>query len=103
MRQARQLAEDARHVEGPLVIAGDLNAPPASLVTRMLTDLGLVDAFSQAGRGYGYTFGHSLFAGWSFLRLDRILVSRHLTPVRAWVGGASGSDHRPVITDLALD
>ena len=102
MQQARQLAEDARRVDGPLIIAGDLNAPPASLVTRMLTDLGLVDAFSAAGRGYGYTFGHTLLVGRSFLRLDRILVSRHFTPVNAWVGGASGSDHRPVITDLVL-
>ena len=100
MRQGRQLAEDASRVEGPLIIAGDLNAPPASLVTRMLTDRGLSDAFSEAGRGYGYTFGHSLFIGQSFLRLDRILVSRHFLPVNAWVGGAAGSDHRPVITDL---
>jgi len=102
MRQARQLVEDSRGIAGPLVIAGDLNAPPASLVTRMLTDQGLVDAFSAAGRGYGYTFGHTLLVGRPFLRLDRILASRHLTPVRAWVGGASGSDHRPVIADLVL-
>jgi endonuclease/exonuclease/phosphatase (EEP) superfamily protein YafD len=102
LRQARQLLEDSRGITGPLVIAGDLNAPPASLVTRMLTDRGLVDAFSAAGRGYGYTFGHTLLIGRPFLRLDRILASRHLTPVRAWVGGASGSDHRPVIADLML-
>jgi endonuclease/exonuclease/phosphatase (EEP) superfamily protein YafD len=102
LRQARQLLEDSRGITGPLVIAGDLNAPPASLVTRMLTDRGLVDAFSAAGRGYGYTFGHTLLVGRPFLRLDRILASRHLTPVRAWVGGASGSDHRPVIADLVL-
>ena len=102
MRQARQLLEDSRGITGPLVIAGDLNAPPASLVTRMLTDRGLVDAFSAAGRGYGYTFGHTLLVGRPFLRLDRILASRHLTPVRAWVGGASGSDHRPVIVDMVL-
>lgn len=102
MRQARQLVEDSRGITGPLVIAGDLNAPPASLVTRMLTDQGLVDAFTAAGRGYGYTFGHTLLVGRPFLRLDRILASHHLTPVNAWVGGASGSDHRPVIVDMVL-
>jgi len=102
MRQARQLVEDSRGIAGPLVIAGDLNAPPASLVTRMLTDRGLVDAFSAGGRGYGYTFGHTLLIGRPFLRLDRILASHHLTPVRTWVGGASGSDHRPVIVDMVL-
>jgi len=102
MRQARQLVEDSRGITGPLIVAGDLNAPPASLVTRMLTDRGLVDAFSAAGRGYGYTFGHTLLVGRPFLRLDRILASRHLTPVRARVGGSSGSDHRPVIVDMVL-
>ena len=102
MRQARQLVEDSRGITGPLVIAGDLNAPPPSLVTRMLTDRGLVDAFTAAGRGYGYTFGHTLLVGRPFLRLDRILASHHLTPIRAWVGGASGSDHRPVIADMVL-
>ena len=102
MLQARQLVEDSRGIAGPLIVAGDLNAPPPSLVTRMLTDRGLVDAFSAAGRGYGYTFGHTLLVGRPFLRLDRILASRQLTPVRAWVGGASGSDHRPVIADFVL-
>jgi vancomycin resistance protein VanJ len=102
MRQARQLVEDSRGITEPLVIAGDLNAPPASLVTRMLTDQGFVDAFSAAGRGYGYTFGHTLLFGRPFLRLDRILASRDFAPVRAWVGGASGSDHRPVIADMVL-
>jgi vancomycin resistance protein VanJ len=102
MRQARQLADDSGGVSEPLIIAGDLNAPPASLVTRMLTDRGFVDAFSAAGRGYGYTFGHTLLVGRPFLRLDRILTSRQLVPVRAWVGGESGSDHRPVIADLTL-
>lgn len=102
MRQASQLVADSQEISGPLVIAGDFNAPPASLVTRMLTDRGFVDAFSAAGRGYGYTFGHTLLVGRPFLRLDRILASRHLVPVRAWAGGASGSDHRPVIADLML-
>ena len=102
MRQARQLVEDSRGITEPLIIAGDLNAPPASLVTRMLTERGFVDAFSAAGRGYGYTFGHTLLIGRPFLRLDRILASPDLVPVRAWVGGASGSDHRPVIADMVL-
>ena len=102
MSQARQLLEDSRGIREPLIIAGDLNAPPASLVTRILTDRGLVDAFSAAGRGYGYTFGHTLLIGKPFLRLDRILASRELVPVRAWVGSELGSDHRPVIADMVL-
>jgi vancomycin resistance protein VanJ len=100
--QARALADDLQHVEDPLIVGGDLNVPPSSLASRTLTGLGLVDAFAAGGRGYGYTFGHSLRLRQSFLRLDRILVSRHFTAVASHVGGASGSDHRPVIADLVL-
>lgn len=102
MVQARALADDLRHVEGPLIVGGDLNVPPPSLASRTLTGLGLVDAFAAGGRGYGYTFGHSLRLRQSFLRLDRILVSRHFTAVAAHVGAAGASDHRPVIADLLL-
>ncbi len=100
--QARALAEDARTIEGPLIVAGDLNAPPDALASRALTDAGLVDAFARSGRGYGYTFGHTLLAGRSFLRIDRILASPHFFLARAMVGGADGADHRPVIADMVL-
>lgn len=100
--QAAALANDLRDVTEPLIVAGDLNAPPQSLASRALTDLGLVDVFSAGGRGYGYTFGHTLRGGQSFLRIDRILASRHFATARAQAGGATASDHRPVIADLVL-
>lgn len=100
--QARALADDVRHVAGPLIVAGDLNAPPPALASRALADIGLVDAFATSGRGYGYTFGHTLLVGQSFLRIDRILVSRDVFLVRTTVGGADGADHRPVIADIVL-
>jgi endonuclease/exonuclease/phosphatase (EEP) superfamily protein YafD len=102
MVQARALADALRHLDGPLIVGGDLNAPPPSLASRTLTDSGLVDAFAAGGRGYGYTFGHSLRLRRSFLRLDRILVSRHFAVVASHVGSATGSDHRPVIADVVL-
>ena len=95
--QARTLAEDVRHVAGPVIVAGDLNAPPPALASRALTDAGLVDTFARSGRGYGYTFGHTLLVRQSFLRIDRILASDHFFLVRTTVGGADGADHRPVI------
>jgi endonuclease/exonuclease/phosphatase (EEP) superfamily protein YafD len=100
--QARAVAEDARHVAGPLIAAGDLNAPPPALASRALADVGLVDTFARSGRGYGYTFGHTLLVRQSFLRIDRILASEHFFLVRTTVGGAEGADHRPVIADMVL-
>ncbi len=109
--QARHLAEDlARNrVLGrdkrplPLLIAGDLNAPESSPVVQSLLALGLRDAWSSAGTGWGYTHGHSLRPYLSFLRIDHVLVSPTLGVAEVAVGGAEASEHRPVIVDLWLN
>ena len=100
LAQARALA--AAMAPGPLVLAGDLNAPDSSAVVRSLLSLGLRDAFASAGRGYGYTYGHTLRPAFSFLRIDHVLVSAEFDVVDAFAGGAAASDHRPVIADLRL-
>ncbi|MBC7731074.1 MAG: endonuclease/exonuclease/phosphatase family protein [Bacteriovorax sp.] len=86
----------------PLVLAGDLNAPEASSVIRTLLALGLRDAFSTAGRGYGYSYGQALKLGFSFLRIDHILVSPEIGVAGCFVGNGEASEHRPVIADLLL-
>ena len=100
--QARSLAKDLRSVTDPLIVAGDLNAPIQSLSCRKLLDLGLRSAFDTAGRGYGYTYGHTHRFRHSFTRIDHILGSRHFTSADCSVGEPGGSDHRPVIGDLIL-
>lgn len=102
MSQAETLAGDVRARRRPVILAGDLNASQSSLVMRALLATGLRDAFSTAGKGYGYTWGHSLLPGLSFLRIDHILVSPEIGVAECFVGGAQGSPHRPVIADLYL-
>jgi len=102
LSQSRTLAGDVAKREHPLIVAGDLNAPETSPVIRTLLDRGLRDAFSSAGRGYGYTHGHSTMLAISFLRIDHILVSPEIGVVGAFAGGKEGSEHRPVIADLLL-
>jgi endonuclease/exonuclease/phosphatase (EEP) superfamily protein YafD len=103
LAQSRKLAADvALPRRRPLILAGDLNAPETSPVIRTLLAQGLRDAFSSAGRGYGYTHGHALRLGISFLRIDHILVSPEIGVADAFAGGADGSEHRPVIADLLL-
>ncbi|MFM2065348.1 MAG: hypothetical protein RLZZ584_257 [Pseudomonadota bacterium] len=85
-----------------VILAGDLNASEASPVVQALLGAGLRDAFSAAGLGYGYTHGHSLRPGLSFLRIDHILVSADLGVASCHTGGEQGSEHRPVIADLWL-
>jgi len=102
LSQARTLARDLAGSRGPLVVAGDLNAPESSPVIGALLAVGLRDAFSSAGRGYGYTHGHSLRPRHDFLRIDHILVSPQIGVMDSFVGRSNASDHRPVIADLAL-
>jgi vancomycin resistance protein VanJ len=103
LSQSRTLAREvALRDRRPLIVAGDLNAPETSPVIRTLLDRGLRDAFSSAGRGYGYTHGHSTKLMFSFLRIDHILVSPEIGVVDAFAGGRDGSEHRPVIAELLL-
>lgn len=103
LHQAGTLAEHLRQLpDGPVILGGDLNAPESSLVVKTLLNTGLRDVWSSAGRGYGYTHGHSLLKGLSFLRIDHILVSDEIGVAAVSVGGAAASEHRPVIADLML-
>ena len=104
--QSRALADALAHElagnRRPLVLAGDLNAPESSSVIRALLALGLRDAFSTAGSGYGFSYGQALKLGFSFLRIDHILVSPEIGVAGCFVGNGEASEHRPVIADLLL-
>ncbi|HET9820292.1 MAG TPA: endonuclease/exonuclease/phosphatase family protein [Burkholderiaceae bacterium] len=99
--QARQLAAEAAGIAGPRIVAGDLNATEASPVVQALRAVGLRDAFSEAGRGWGFSYGHTMRWGLPFLRIDHILVSREFEVLSSSVGGGDASAHRPVVADLA--
>ena len=103
MEQARALAGQVQTSIRPIILAGDFNAPDHSLVVRTLQSAGVRDAFAAAGTGYGYTYGHSLRPGISFLRIDHIFVSPNIGVRDCFVGGKLGSPHRPVIADLVLN
>lgn len=104
LRQAGLLAEYLRQLPaGPRVVAGDFNATESSGVVQTLLNTGLRDAYSSASVGYGFTHGHSLLKGLSFLRIDHILVSVDIAVADAFTGGQEASQHRPVIADLYLN
>jgi endonuclease/exonuclease/phosphatase family metal-dependent hydrolase len=103
MTQAEALANAIKSSIRPVILAGDFNAPDSSLVVRTLLSADIRDAFSSAGKGYGYTYGHSLRPGISFLRIDHIFVSPSIGVADCYVGGKLASPHRPVIADLLLN
>lgn len=87
-----------------LVVAGDFNAAPYDQSYGAYGDLGLDEAHEQRGRGFAWTYPNS--AGWprSWLkvRIDHVFVSEDLVAVRIREGRGTGSDHRPVIADIAF-
>jgi endonuclease/exonuclease/phosphatase (EEP) superfamily protein YafD len=100
--QAAALADAVSQETGPVVLAGDLNSSIQSLVCRRLFAVGLRDAFSTAGWGYGYTYGQSTRFGRPYMRIDHIMVSRDWRVLSCRAGNSIGSAHSPVFAELFL-
>lgn len=106
--QVNALREYISQEQVPVIIAGDLNSPDASRVCATLRGAGLHDAFAEAGKGYGYTYGHLLLQNrlpvlnFSWMRIDHIMISSRFQARRCWTGTGKASAHRPVIADLVL-
>jgi endonuclease/exonuclease/phosphatase (EEP) superfamily protein YafD len=90
-RQVSALAQVVRHIDGPLVLAGDLNTSPWS------------NAFRKLRATTGLAPASILMPTWPAwplalpqVALDHILVSPELAVVAAGTGPAVGSDHLPV-------
>jgi vancomycin resistance protein VanJ len=91
---------------GPVIVAGDFNAPERSQLVALVSRH-LVNAHAAAGRGLGFTFPSEavkvlgVLPAFPIVRIDHVFVSRDLRVARAGThpdGG--GSDHRPVFAEL---
>ena len=95
----------------PAIVVGDLNLTDQTPEYRDLIAAGLIDAHRTAGWGFGFTFPATPltrvlgrpFPPRPFVRIDYVLHSSELRAlnVQVWPT-APGSDHHPVIADLAL-
>lgn len=97
--QLAMLAQRARQTDQPLLLLGDLNLSPWSVVFRqLLTNAGLQD--SANGRGIQPTWP----AGWPLLwiPIDHALFSRGIQIQRRAVGADLGSDHYPVLVEFQV-
>jgi endonuclease/exonuclease/phosphatase (EEP) superfamily protein YafD len=95
--ELRRAARWADEFPRPHIVLGDFNTPPESPIYRDAWD-NWTNAFSVAGRGFGYT----RMNGWIRARIDHILVDESLDVIRAWVGPDVGSDHKPMIASVRL-
>ena len=81
------------------IVAGDFNSTPDSDFAARMRGLA-DDAWEAGGRGFGFTWPNGAFQV-PPVRLDHIFVSRDLGVLAARVGDGAGSDHRPVVADVA--
>ncbi len=90
---------------GPVILLGDFNTTDQGDLYRLAADAGLVDAFRVAGWGLGLTWPAAPIGGRlalpPLIRIDFVWHTAHFQAVRAWVGPGVGSDHLPVLAELA--
>ena len=99
-RQAETAAELADEIHSPVILAGDFNMTADSPIYRQ-TWSRYENAFSRVGFGFGHT-ERPYHLNWQFgIRIDHILCGADWRPCRCWVGPELGSDHLPLIADLA--
>lgn len=97
--QFRFVGNWAQQSDGPTVVTGDFNATPWSHVFGPLAAAGLRN--SQRGFGLAASFpvsGNFL----TRMPIDHLLHSTHLLVEDRWLGPEAGSDHFPLVVDLAL-
>jgi vancomycin resistance protein VanJ len=104
--EVAELVQRLREVAGPQVLTGDFNETEWSHPYELLTEM-LEDSFRDAGRGFGHTYPSQLtWRSWRIavplVRIDYIFHSAELAALRAWVGPHGGSDHLPVVAELAF-
>ncbi|MBI4508376.1 MAG: endonuclease/exonuclease/phosphatase family protein [Deltaproteobacteria bacterium] len=97
-RESRSIGEWIRGLPSPLVVVGDFNmTSDGTLYRRDWSHL--VNAFTEVGWGFGY----SKFTRWFGIRIDHVLMDRGFSPKACRVGLDLGSDHRPVLAELAIN
>jgi len=100
----RDMGEMMRAIEGwpnPLVLAGDFNLPDQNYWYSRIRER-FIDAHREAGSGLGLT--RTPHPGWDFpvWRIDFVFHTADMIAVRTSHGGFGGSDHRPVVAELAF-
>jgi len=83
------------------LVAGDFNATWGNRPFRRLLDIGLTDAAAARGSPLGMTWPRSLPLLPPVTRIDHVLTTGGLTVTRIRTGAGPGSDHRPLVADVA--
>lgn len=103
--QMEVLAELVRTLDGPLIVAGDLNATRYRPEMEQIYALGLHDAIDSLGKGLNPSFKFSasgVLGVAPVVRLDHALHDEGVCSVRMRNLSACGSDHLPFEIEFAV-
>nr|WP_323374050.1 endonuclease/exonuclease/phosphatase family protein [Plantactinospora alkalitolerans] len=96
-------AQPSATPRGPLrILAGDFNATLDHAALRRLMDTGYADAAASVGAGLTGTWGPYDGDRIPPVTIDHVLVDRRIAVRRVTVFPLPGSDHRPVLAEVAL-
>ena len=96
--QFRLIEDRIRAIQGPLILAADLNSTMWSPEYAQMRKTGL----DSTRRGYGIQGTWYQHHAHLWLPIDHVLVSTEFRTQHFRVGRPIGSDHRPLIVDLRL-
>jgi endonuclease/exonuclease/phosphatase (EEP) superfamily protein YafD len=85
----------------PLMIIGDFNMGPHNRFYKNLLDQGFYNLHQELGRGMAISWPNGMKNA-PPVRLDHIFVSSELVGLSINEGTGLGSDHKPLIADVAL-
>jgi endonuclease/exonuclease/phosphatase family metal-dependent hydrolase len=103
LSQADLVLRDVAPKKGALIDLGDFNARESSLVVQRFLAPGMRDAYGEAGRSLGFTYGHPEHKHPDVLRVDHILVLPEVRVNQAVVESSRRSDHHPIRAVLSLE
>jgi endonuclease/exonuclease/phosphatase family metal-dependent hydrolase len=101
-KQIQQLELVEKHIlesPYPVIISGDFNNTAFSYLYRSLLSHGLVDAFSEKGKGFGKTFDFDIIP----IRIDFTLFPKEKVQVLEFITyDVEYSDHYPIMSYFTL-
>ena len=96
------IAAAARQASTPMVVVGDFNATSNMNEFKRILHAGLSDTAVKQGKGWEMTWSRQIHVLPPLVRIDHVLYSDGVTSTSYRTGDGSGSDHRPIIADLAV-
>lgn len=102
--QIADLVDTLKKEKLPYIVCGDFNFPDLSPQQSALKRAGAREAHQLAGYGRGATWPvNSVFRYiMPGIRIDHVYLGPQLTATRCETGEGRGSDHRPVVVDVAM-